>query len=167
MKEKKRGGLFYYYFKGTSTKLCEFKSRQRYVVKEDKCKAGAGFHTHKHQLRAGSPPRVSTQSPSKSDSFHNILDNQRAERYPTPQQSPMSEHNRGHHSARHPVPVTLPAEKSCQRGGSLICSSQISLFLDPLEAGSASFPPPNPLPSALATQRCLCQQKEKLSHTLC
>lgn len=70
---------------------------------------------------------------------------------------------RGHPHARHPVPDTLLAEKSCQQGRRLISSSQILLFLNPLEVGSVSFPPPNPLHSALATQRCLCQQTKKKS----
>lgn len=45
---KRTGVLIYYYFKGTSTKLCKFKSQQRYAVKEGSASLhlGAyGFHT--------------------------------------------------------------------------------------------------------------------------
>lgn len=64
-------------------------------MKEDKCKAGAGFHMLQTlALRQESTRRVSPHSQSKSDLFPNILDIQRVERYPTTQQNSMSKHNR-------------------------------------------------------------------------
>lgn len=156
--------MLYCYFKGTSAWLSSSESLNHKGMLRRRASARlelVSMHCPALGAHQESLPTQSTQIRSIPQYFKHP----ESCLIPYTQQRLMSEHNRGHPSVRHRIPDMLLGEKSCQQGRSLISSSQILLFQNPLEVGSASFPPPNPLPAALATQRCLCQKtKEKSPH---